>query len=90
MSPLKKKNGRKVTQCIHSILVLRETGMLGSFFYHFVQGRQLLWLPLCFSVHQPSSEKVSTLKEKNLLPQAGSKFFSCRVDPFQMMMIMIW
>ena len=33
----------------------------------FLQGRQLLSLPVCFPAHQASSEKGSPLKEKNLL-----------------------
>ena len=47
----------------------------------FLQGRQLLQLPVCFSAHHIHSENGSTLKGKNLLPK-GSKFLSFRVGPF--------
>ena len=44
--------------------------------------RQLLWRPVCFPTDQVPSEKLSTLKEKNLLPW-GSKFFSVRGQLFR-------
>ena len=39
-----------------------------------LQGRKLLWLPICFPAHQTPSEKGFNLK--------GAKFFSFRVDSF--------
>ena len=35
----------------------------------FLQGRQLLWLPVSFSEHDTPSDKGSTLRGKNLLPR---------------------
>ena len=46
----------------------------------FLQGRQLLWRPVCFSAHQVPSERESTVIGKK-----GSKFFPFRVDPFSEM-----
>ena len=37
------------------------------FIFYFYEGRQLLWLPVCFSGPQSSSEMGYTLKEKNSL-----------------------
>ena len=46
----------------HKILInLKEYGYTRSIFLLFRQGWQLLWLPTCFTAHQPTSEKVSTL-----------------------------
>ena len=48
-------------------------GFLGTgFFYHFLQGRQLFWLPVSYSAHQDTSEKGS-------IPQVGH-ILSFRVD----------
>ena len=59
---------------------LKGTGCLHLVYLVLVlQGRQLLWLPVCFPAYQSPSEKGSALKEKNLLP-GGSKFFSFRVE----------
>ena len=47
----------------------------------FLQGRQLLWLAVCLTVHQAHSEKGSSLSGKQLLPLEAifslkSSFFS--------------
>ena len=61
---------------------LKGSDTFGRFFSPFLQGRQFLWLPVCFAAHQISSEKGSTLKGKNLLP-GGANSFLFRVDPFK-------
>ena len=40
----------------------------------FLTRGQLLWLSVCFPAHQVPSEKGSTLKGKNLLPQGANSF----------------
>ena len=43
---------------------------------HFSQGSQLMWLPVCFPVHQSPAANGFSLKGKNLLPGGrGSKLF---------------
>ena len=63
------------------ILCSTDLSMRKSFFCHFVQGRQLFLFPLCFLAHQASSEKGSTLKDKNLLP-FRNRFFPTEHIPF--------
>ena len=65
----------------HSVVVksLRRLYLLD--FQLFVQGIQLMSLPVCFHAHKNPSKKRSTLLGKNLLPRE-SKFFPSRVDPF--------
>ena len=53
---------------------------------NFYQGRQLLWIPVCFTVGQTPSEKGSTLTGKNLLPRGGgggANSFCIEKTPFQ-------
>ena len=62
---------------------LRGMDTLNRFFFffffarfYFFQGRQLLWLPVCFPAHPlPYEKKESTLKGKNLLPLGANSFF---------------
>ena len=51
-------------------------GTLGRFTTIFLQGRQILWLPVCFPAYEILSEKESTLKGKNLLPLGANSFLS--------------
>ena len=48
----------------------------------FLQGRQLLSLPVFFPTHQVPSKKGSTLKGKHLLP-VGANAFLLVLIPFQ-------
>lgn len=60
-------------------LSLMGKNILGIIFFQFWLGRQLLWLPIHYPVHQDSLEKGSITKGKNLLFRR--KFFPFRVDP---------
>ena len=51
-------------------------------FCHFCQGKQLLWLPVCFPSQQAPSEMGSTLKGNHLLPE-GSNSFRLELTPFR-------
>ena len=42
-------------------------------FLPFLQGRQIMWLFVCFPAHQTPSEKGCTLKGKNLFPRGGEQ-----------------
>ena len=65
----------------HSVVVKSLRRLYFLDFQLFVQGIQLMSLPVCFHAHKNPSEKRSTLLGKNLLPRE-SKFFPSRVDPF--------
>ena len=53
---------------------LRRLHKLDTFSAIFLQGRQILWLPVCFPEHQVPSGKGSTLEGKNLLPVGANSF----------------
>ena len=53
-----------------------------SGFLPFLQGRQILLLPVSFPAHLVPSEKGSTLKGKNLLPRGANSFLLEKI-PFQ-------
>ena len=60
-----------IKQCF---IKLKGSGYTWYKFRHFLQGKQLLWLPLCVPAHESPFEKDSRVKEKNLFPLEANSF----------------